>query len=151
MLEVRVVQLFPEIFETALRTSILGRASDASLVRYRIVALRDYAHDRHRTVDDYAFGGGAGMVLKPEPFFEALDDIGRGGPVVLLSARGRRFAARLHPRAGRGGRIPVGCIAGRNQLRRRGSIDDVNGTLVDDLAVERRAAVADGATRSVRG
>jgi len=94
MLEVRVVTLFPEIFEAALRTSILGRARDSGLVRYRLVALRDYTHDRHRTVDDYAFGGGAGMVLKPEPFFEAIDAIGRGGPVILLSARGRRFAHR---------------------------------------------------------
>jgi len=91
MLEVRVVTLFPEIFEVALRTSILGRASDEGLVGYQIVPLRDYTHDRHRTVDDYAYGGGAGMVLKPEPFFEALDAIGRRGPVILLSARGRPF------------------------------------------------------------
>lgn len=94
MLEVRVVTLFPEIFESALRTSILGRASENGLVEYRIVPLRNYTHDRHHTVDDYAYGGGAGMVLKAEPFFEALDDIGRRGPVVLLSARGRRFAHR---------------------------------------------------------
>jgi tRNA (guanine37-N1)-methyltransferase len=94
MLEIRVVTLFPEVFETALRTSILGRAAEQGVVRYRVVQLRQYAHDRNQTVDDYAYGGGAGMVLKPEPFFEAIDDIGRHGPVVLLSARGKRFAHR---------------------------------------------------------
>jgi tRNA (guanine37-N1)-methyltransferase len=61
------------------------------LVQYHVVQLRDYARDRHQTVDDYAYGGGAGMVLKPEPFFEALDALGARPPVVLLSARGRLF------------------------------------------------------------
>jgi tRNA (guanine37-N1)-methyltransferase len=64
---------------------------EAGLVEYRVVDLRDYTHDRHRTVDDAPFGGGSGMVMKPEPFFEALDDLEPNGPVVLLSARGRRF------------------------------------------------------------
>jgi tRNA (guanine37-N1)-methyltransferase len=59
------------------------------LVEYRIVQLRDFAHDRHQTVDDTQYGGGAGMVLKPEPFFEALDEIAARPPIVLLSARGR--------------------------------------------------------------
>jgi tRNA (guanine37-N1)-methyltransferase len=62
------------------------------LARYRLVQLRDFTHDRHRTVDDYPFGGGAGMVLKPDPFFEAVESLGPvEGPVVLLSARGRPF------------------------------------------------------------
>jgi len=56
-----------------------------------VVQLRDYTHDRHHTVDDYPYGGGAGMVLKPEPFFEAVDDLRARPPIVLLSARGRRF------------------------------------------------------------
>ncbi|HSG47287.1 MAG TPA: tRNA (guanosine(37)-N1)-methyltransferase TrmD, partial [Longimicrobiales bacterium] len=67
------------------------RAEEAGLVAYRVVDLRDYTHDRHRTVDDLPYGGGAGMVMKPEPFFEALDDLAPSGPVVLLSARGRPF------------------------------------------------------------
>ncbi|HEU4763278.1 MAG TPA: tRNA (guanosine(37)-N1)-methyltransferase TrmD, partial [Gemmatimonadales bacterium] len=53
--------------------------------------LRDFTHDRHRTVDDYPYGGGAGMVLKPEPFFEAVESFRPQGPVVLMSARGERF------------------------------------------------------------
>jgi tRNA (guanine37-N1)-methyltransferase len=91
MLRLSVVTLFPELFEAACRTSIMGRAQSAGLVTYRVVPLRAYTHDRHQTVDDYPYGGGAGMVLKPEPFFEALDDLRPTGPIVLLSARGRPF------------------------------------------------------------
>ena len=94
MLSLRVVTLFPELFDAACRTSIMGRAAAQGLVAFRMVALRDYTHDRHQTVDDYPYGGGAGMVLKPEPFFEALDDLAPTGPVVLLSARGRPFTHR---------------------------------------------------------
>lgn len=89
MLEIRVVTLFPEYFAAPLGGSILGRAETADLVRYQVVQLREYTHDRHKTVDDYAYGGGPGMVMKPEPFFEALDDLGTDGPVVLMSARGK--------------------------------------------------------------
>jgi tRNA (guanine37-N1)-methyltransferase len=91
MLTINVVTLFPEVLAAALATSIPGRAAAADLVRYRVVPLRRYARDKHQTVDDYGYGGGAGMVLKPEPFFEAVDDLRAGPPVVLLSARGRLF------------------------------------------------------------
>ena len=91
MLRVNVLTLFPDVFRTALGTSIVSRAARNGLVAYRVVNLRDYAHDRHQTVDDYAFGGGAGMVMKPEPFYEALDDLEPAGPTVLLSARGKLF------------------------------------------------------------
>jgi len=89
MLRINVVTLFPEIFSVPLATSIPGRAAEQELVAYRVVQLRDFTHDRHRTVDDTPYGGGAGMVLKPEPFFEALDDLAPTPPIVLLSARGR--------------------------------------------------------------
>ena len=91
MLRINVVSLFPEIFRAAWATSILARAAEAGLVEYHVTQLRDYAHDRHHTVDDYPYGGGAGMVLKPEPFFEALDDLAARPPIILLSARGRPF------------------------------------------------------------
>jgi tRNA (guanine37-N1)-methyltransferase len=91
MLTINVVTLFPEMFVAPLATSILGRAADKALVRYRVVQLRDYSRDRHQTVDDYPYGGGAGMVLKPEPVFEAIEDLGAVAPIVLLSARGRPF------------------------------------------------------------
>jgi tRNA (guanine37-N1)-methyltransferase len=89
--KINIVTIFPEFFATPLSLSIPGRAANAGLVDYHIVDLRDYTHDKHKTVDDYPFGGGAGMVMKPEPFFEAVEAIAPQGPVLLMSARGRRF------------------------------------------------------------
>jgi tRNA (guanine37-N1)-methyltransferase len=91
MLTINVVTLFPEVLEPMLGASILGRARQAGLVATQLVHLRDFAHDRHRTVDDYPYGGGGGMVLKPEPFFEAVAALGDPGRILLMSARGRRF------------------------------------------------------------
>lgn len=91
MLTIQVVTLFPETLAPYLEASIPGRARAAQKVAYRLVQLRDFAHDRHQTVDDYAFGGGAGMVLRAEPFVEAVESLAATGPVVMLSARGRRF------------------------------------------------------------
>ena len=90
-MKINVVTIFPEFFTAPLAISIPARAAAAGQVEYRVVDLRDYTHDRHRTVDDYPYGGGAGMVMKPEPFFEAVDALGPTGPIVLMSARGRRF------------------------------------------------------------
>ncbi|NJD11555.1 MAG: tRNA (guanosine(37)-N1)-methyltransferase TrmD [Gemmatimonadetes bacterium] len=90
-MRINIVTIFPAFFDGPLGLSIPARAAARGLVEYRLVDLRQYTHDRHRTVDDYQFGGGAGMVMKPEPFFEAVDDLKPEGPVVLLSARGRRF------------------------------------------------------------
>jgi len=88
---INVVTIFPEFFEVPLGTSIPGRAAGGGLVEYRVVDLRDFTHDRHRTVDDEPYGGGAGMVMKPEPFFEAMDELRPRGPIVMLSPRGRVF------------------------------------------------------------
>src|SRR2546426_11843241 len=96
MLTINVVTLFPEMFEGPLRVSILGRAAEQGLVRDRVVQLREYTHDRHKTVDDSPHGGGAGMVLKPEPFFEAGEELGPGGGAAPagLCERAPGFAAR---------------------------------------------------------
>ena len=91
MLRINIITIFPDYFTGPLSLSIPARAAAAGSVEYRVVDLRDFTHDRHRTVDDYPYGGGAGMVMKPEPFFEAVDALAPSGPVVLLSARGRRF------------------------------------------------------------
>jgi tRNA (guanine37-N1)-methyltransferase len=91
MLTIDVVTLFPEVVAPFIAASIPGRARAAGLVTFNLVQLRAFTHDRHATVDDYAYGGGAGMVLKPEPFFEAVESLGPLDAVVLLSARGRRF------------------------------------------------------------
>lgn len=90
-MRIDIVTIFPTFFEVPLALSIPGRAARAGLVEYRVVDLREYARDKHRTVDDVPYGGGAGMVMKPEPFFEAVEELAPTGPVVLLSARGRRF------------------------------------------------------------
>ncbi|MGH7464974.1 MAG: tRNA (guanosine(37)-N1)-methyltransferase TrmD [Longimicrobiales bacterium] len=91
-MKINIVSIFPGFFEGPLSLSIPGRAAAKGLVEYRVVDLRDFTHDRHRTVDDYPFGGGAGMVMKPEPFFEAVDELQPEGPILLMSARGRRFS-----------------------------------------------------------
>lgn len=91
MLRVNVVTIFPDFFTTPLGLSIPARAQQAGSVEYRILDLRDFTHDKHRTVDDAPYGGGPGMVMKPDPFFEAVESLGAAAPIVLLSARGRRF------------------------------------------------------------
>jgi tRNA (guanine37-N1)-methyltransferase len=89
--KINIVTIFPDFFATPLALSIPGRAAATGLVTYRVVDLRDFAHDKHKTVDDYPFGGGAGMVMKPDPFFEAVESIAPRGPIALMSARGKRF------------------------------------------------------------
>ena len=93
-----IVTLFPGFFREPLGLSIPGRAEAAGLVKYRVLDLRDFTHDRHRTVDDYPYGGGAGMVMKAEPFFEAVESLASSGeerptgPILVTSARGERFS-----------------------------------------------------------
>ncbi len=82
------------MFDGPFGESIVKRAIDAGLVSLRVHNFREFAHDRHSTVDDYSFGGGEGMVLKPEPLFEAVEAIqggdgGNSGPVILLTPQGR--------------------------------------------------------------
>ena len=91
MLRVNVVTIFPDFFTTPLSLSIPARAQQAGSVEYRVVDLRDFTHDKHRTVDDAPYGGGPGMVMKPDPFFEAVESLDAAAPIVLLSARGKRF------------------------------------------------------------
>ncbi len=126
MLRINVVTLFPEWFTAALGSSILGRAATAGLVRYRIVQLRDYTHDKHRTVDDTPYGGGAGMVLKPEPFFEAVEDLRAKPPIVLLSARGRAFTHDTAVRYAVGTELTLLC----------GHYKDVDQRVADGLGAE---------------
>ncbi|MGB7761873.1 MAG: tRNA (guanosine(37)-N1)-methyltransferase TrmD [Bryobacteraceae bacterium] len=90
-----VLTIFPEFFEGPFAHGVVKRAQDAGRLQIRIHNLRDYAFDRHKTVDDRPFGGGEGMVLKPEPIFLAVESIlparGAGQKVILLSAQGPLF------------------------------------------------------------
>lgn len=84
--------IFPAILEAPLRESLLGRAIDERLLDVRVHDLRLWAEERHRTVDDEAYGGGPGMVMKPEPFFAAVESLDPDrGRVVLLSPAGRKL------------------------------------------------------------
>ena len=125
-MRINVVTIFPDFFQSPLGLSIPARAAAAGLVEYRIVDLRDYTHDRHRTVDDAPYGGGAGMVMKPGPFFEAVDALGVSAPIVLMSARGRRFAQADAVRFAAGAELTILC----------GHYKDVDQRVADHLATE---------------
>jgi len=127
MLRITIITIFPEFFTVPLSLSIPAKAAAAGAVEYKVVDLRDYTHDRHRTVDDYPYGGGPGMVMKPGPFFEAVDALGvAGGPVVLLSARGRRFSQADAARFAAGSSLTLLC----------GHYKDVDQRVADHLATE---------------
>lgn len=127
-----VVTLFPEFFHGPLSVSIPARAAAAGLVHFRLVQLRDFAQNRYGTVDDYPYGGGAGMVLKPEPFFEAVASLAAPGeqrptgPVVLMSARGRRFTHADAVRLSVADQVTLLC----------GHYKDVDQRVADHLATE---------------
>jgi len=126
MLRINIITIFPEFFSGPLSLSIPARAAAAGSVSYNVIDLRDYTHDRHRTVDDYAYGGGAGMVMKPEPFFEAVDALGMAAPVVLMSARGRHFGHADAVRYASGDSLTLLC----------GHYKDVDQRVADHLATE---------------
>jgi tRNA (guanine37-N1)-methyltransferase len=100
-MQIDILSLFPQIFHGLLSESIAKRATERGMVRVNLHNIRDFTHDRHHTADDYAYGGGAGMVLKPEPIFEAVDKIKEASghreesgelPIVLLTPQGRLFS-----------------------------------------------------------
>src|SRR2546427_7300383 len=91
-MKIDIVTLFPEIVEPALGASMLGRARQRGLVDIRVANLRDYAEGKHRVTDDYPFGGGGGMILKPEPLFAAVEALRTpDARVILMDPRGRLF------------------------------------------------------------
>lgn len=110
-MRIDVLTLFPEVLQAVLEASILRRAREAGLVEVDLINFRDFTHDRHRTVDDTPYGGGQGMLIKPDPVFEAMDRVrerarerGTNPYVVLTSpqgvtltqARAKDLAAREH-------------------------------------------------------
>ncbi len=109
MLEIDVATIFPQFFKGPLQESLIKKAQEKKLVSVRVHNLRDYTHDRHKTVDDKPFGGGPGMVMKPEPIFECVEAIRKKSAsakawVVLLDPAGepltqlraKRLAQRKH-------------------------------------------------------
>lgn len=97
-MRIDILSLFPKMFDGPFDESIVKRAVDDNLVNIHIHNIRDYTHDKHHTVDDYPYGGGAGMVMKPDPIFEAVESIKKEGnrenseaSVILLTPQGRLF------------------------------------------------------------
>lgn len=125
-LRITIVTIFPEYFQLPLSLSIPAKAAAAGSVAYRVVDLRDFTHDRHRTVDDYPYGGGPGMVMKPGPFFEAVESLGCAPPIVLLSPRGRVFSQADAQRFAGGQELTLLC----------GHYKDVDQRVADHLATE---------------
>ncbi|MGH9775661.1 MAG: tRNA (guanosine(37)-N1)-methyltransferase TrmD [Candidatus Acidiferrales bacterium] len=158
-----IVTIFPEFFTSPLDYGIVRRAREARLIETELHDLRRFTHDRHRTVDDRPFGGGAGMVLKPEPLFEAVESIlgssGAGLPlkteVVLLSASGRLFEQGMARRFSQLERIVLLC----------GRYEGVDERVAEHLATEEvsvgnfvlsggelpAAMILDAATRLIPG
>jgi len=91
-----VITIFPELFELPLRTSIIGRAAEQGIVAFGVHDLREHGLGRHRSVDDYPYGGGAGMVMRPEPLFAAIEPLREAGAqVILMDPAGERLTDAL--------------------------------------------------------
>jgi len=103
-MRIDILTIFPDMFQSPFNASILKRAIEQKLVDIQVHDIRDYTHDKHRTVDDYTYGGGAGMIFKPEPVFEAVESIkaeispehgDTALPVILLTPQGRLFSQEI--------------------------------------------------------
>jgi tRNA (guanine37-N1)-methyltransferase len=125
-LRINIVTIFPDFFRGPLGLSIPSRAAAAGSVAYNLVDLRDFTHDKHKTVDDAPYGGGAGMVMKPQPFFEAVEALNAKPPIVLLSPRGRIFSHADAERFSAGEELTLLC----------GHYKDIDQRVADHLATE---------------
>ncbi|MBP7550102.1 MAG: tRNA (guanosine(37)-N1)-methyltransferase TrmD [Gemmatimonadaceae bacterium] len=126
MLTINLISIFPDFFTGPLGLSIPKRAAEAGLVTYRTIDLRGFATDKHKTVDDAPFGGGPGMVMKPQPFFDAVESVGAKAPIVLLSPRGKVFSHADAERFAAGTELTLLC----------GHYKDVDQRVADHLATE---------------
>lgn len=110
-MHIDVLTLFPEMFEGIFDLGIMKRAIDRKLVSIGLHNIRDYTHDKHHTADDYPYGGGAGMVLKPEPIFEAVEAIDKkeGTSIILLSPQGRLFTQEVAQELSQHSRLVLIC------------------------------------------
>lgn len=113
MLRVDVITIFPALFEPYLAEGMLDIARTKGLLDVRVHDLRDYSHDKHRSVDDRPYGGGPGMVMMPGPIFEAVEDIGKGMAkkprLLLTSPQGRKFDQRLAEELAREEHLTIVC------------------------------------------
>jgi tRNA (guanine37-N1)-methyltransferase len=125
MLRIDIVTLFPELFGVPLDTSVIGRAVERGIVEFAVHDLREHGLGRHRAVDDYPYGGGAGMVMRPEPLFAAVEPLREAGAeVILLDPAGERLTDALARELSTAPRLALVC--GRYE-----GIDERVRTLVD--------------------
>jgi len=132
-MRIDILTLFPQLFEAPFGFGIFKRAIDNGLVKINLVNIRDYTHDKHHTTDDYPYGGGAGMVMKPEPIFEAveaikekLEDKGKNLLVILLTPQGRLFSHKIAQELARQPHIVLIC----------GHYEGVDERVVEHLAID---------------
>ncbi|MCJ7490605.1 MAG: tRNA (guanosine(37)-N1)-methyltransferase TrmD [Dehalococcoidia bacterium] len=129
-MRIDVLTLFPEMFSGPLQASILGRAIEGGLVEVVLHNIRDYAEDKHHVVDDYPFGGGPGMVMKPEPLFAAVDAVAglepAKGHVILLTPQGRLLTQSIGDELSRRERLILVCghYEGVDERVREHLVDD---------------------------
>ncbi len=124
-MRIDVVTIFPELFELPLRTSIIGRAAEQGIVEFGVHDLREHGLGRHRSVDDYPYGGGAGMVMRPEPLFAAIEPLrDAGAHIILLDPAGERLTDALARDLARATHLAL--VSGRYE-----GIDERVRTLVD--------------------
>ena len=124
-MRIEIVTIFPELFDLPLRTSIIGRAAERGIVEFGVHDLREHGLGRHRSVDDEPYGGGAGMVMRPEPLFAAIEPLREAGAeVVLMDPAGERLTDALARQLA--GRPHLALISGRYE-----GIDERVRTVVD--------------------
>ena len=124
-MQIDLVTIFPELVDLPLRTSIMGRAAESGLVSFAVHDLREHGLGRHRSVDDYPYGGGAGMVMRPEPLFAAIEPLrAAGATVILMDPAGERLTDPLARELA--GLAHIALVAGRYE-----GIDERVRTLID--------------------
>jgi tRNA (guanine37-N1)-methyltransferase len=94
-MEINILSIFPSLFKPFLETGIIGRAKEKGIITFNLIDIRDFSSDSYGTVDDYPYGGGAGMVMKVEPIFKALESLEEKGETYLLSPRGERLSQKM--------------------------------------------------------
>src|SRR5260370_9004610 len=104
-----IFPLFADMFQGPFSESILKRAQERGLLSIALHNIRDATTDKHHVVDDYPYGGGAGMVMKPEPIFKAVESIHQGGPIILLSPKGRPFNQQIALPLAQEARVQLTC------------------------------------------
>ncbi|MGI6703158.1 MAG: tRNA (guanosine(37)-N1)-methyltransferase TrmD [Clostridia bacterium] len=111
-MKIDILTLFPEMFDSLLCSSIIGKAVEKGIIQVNIVNIRDFSRDKHRRVDHYPYGGGAGMVMMPQPIYNAIASVKEGCPealVILTSPRGKPFVQQKAATLSRQGHLVIVC------------------------------------------